>query len=206
MVNAILEGRKTQTRRIIKDQPQIDPATGDWLWINTDEMSRVRPLADFADIKSAHCPYGKVGDQLWVRETFAEVGSIGKPIDWFEYQYRADFPGGRWQGHGAMCFDKWIPSIFMPRDACRIMLEITDIRVERLNEIDDLGAIQEGVSEVGTNLLMYKMWEDYTKPWDKGGYCRSPKVSYKTLWEKINGPESWEQNPYVWVITFKRIK
>ena len=194
MVNAILEDRKTQTRRIIKDQPQIDPATGDWLWINTDEMSRVRPLADFADIKAAHCPYGKVGDHLWVRETWA------KQLDG-NIIYRADFKD--WEKADYTATGHWKPSIFMPRDACRIMLEITDVRVELLNDISEEDSIAEGVMKGREHYLDYIAFKHKTTQFVY--QCMNAKASYKSLWASINGHQSWEQNPFVWGITFKRI-
>lgn len=198
MVQAILAGTKTQTRRIAK--PRRKPSLLDGTWTDDyvlDEGNREWLMRD--------CPFGAIVDRLWVRETFAEVGSIGKPIDWFEYQYRADFRDGIWNGDHSMCFDRWKPSIFMPRAASRITLEIESIHVERLQDINEADAIAEGVSEVGIGMHMYKMYTDYTKLWEMGGYCLSAAVSYQSLWESINGIESWDVNPWVWVITFKKI-
>ena len=202
MVRAILEGRKTQTRRVVKFSKDPDEAA---LQKRLFTAGAITP--NNFELAVMPCPYGQVGDRLWVRETFAEVGCIGWPIDKFQYEYRADFwhNDNNWEGPADMCFDKWKPSIFMPRDASRIQLEITEVRVERLNDISDMDALQEGVSKVGTNLHMYEMWKDYTIPWSKGGYCRSPKVSFETLWQSINGHESWDENPWVWVVGFKRI-
>lgn len=222
MVRAILDGRKTQTRRVMKKQPNIDPQTGDWLIKNSDGSEEVEPIEQWIKIqKMLHCPYGQPGDRLWVRETFAEVGCIGKPIDWFEYHYKADYTGGIYTGYSDMCFDRWKPSIFMPREASRITLEITDVRVERLNEISELDAISEGIDPLFSHNEIYKpnyraeldlkpmpyinyMWKKY--PF--GGHyssCNTAKDSFFSLWKSINGKDSLIYNPWVWVITFKRL-
>ncbi len=148
MVQAILSGRKTQTRRVIKR------------------------FTDFGI--TDHCAYGKVGDILWVRETWQKVEHPE-----LKYRYRAD--------HLNPTSVTWKPSIFMPKDACRIFLEVTEIKVERLQDISEEDAIAEGV-EVPT----YKETE-----------LAKYKTNFSILWEFINGEESWESNPWVWAITFK---
>ena len=183
MVLAILEGRKTMTRRIIKDQPKIDEQTGDWLWIDTADMQRVRPISEYIDVKSAHCKYGKPGDRLWVRETFFVDGPF--------IQYRADHPD-------APNETTWKPSIFMPRAASRILLEITDVRAERLWDISEEDAAAEGVQKAfGPNWVNY-VENNYT--------CESAATSFLSLFASINGRESLSENPLVWVITFKKIE
>lgn len=186
MVRAILEGRKTQTRRIIKPQPKIIHSIYGDASIDTERIFRQGD-------QRIHCPYGRPGDRLWVREAFAEVGCIGRPIDWFEYNYRADFENGQWEGYADMCFEKWRPSIHMPRAASRILLEITDIRAERVCDISEADAIAEGI--------------EVTPIWKGPGdvYLCDPIHEYSRLWQSINGPESWNINPWVWVITFNRI-
>jgi hypothetical protein len=193
MVRAILEGRKTQTRRIIKRQPNIDPQTGDWLLTNSDGSETAEPIERWVDMQiKLHCPFGKVGDHLWVRETWRpkvhsfQIGHL--------YEYRATAEHNLTPTDGA-----WKPSIFMPRSACRVELEITDIRVERLNEISESDAIEEGVEfceEIG-----YKL---YSK---KNFFSKniSASDSYRSLWQLINGVDSWEKNPFVWVISFRRV-
>ena len=159
MVRAILDRRKTQTRRILKE------------------------------IKNEGCPYGKIGDRLWVREPFcdADPAYFDKKGNLVQYAYKADnYPIGTF---------KWKPSIFMPKKASRITLEITNIRVERLNDISEQDAIAEGVEECDDK------YHDDCQYGSIGNIC-----SYKTLWESINGQGSWGQNPWVWVIEFKRVE
>jgi len=168
MVRAILDGRKTQTRRVIK------PA---WL--------RCLDLDDLDDRKTAieRCRHGKPGDRLWVREAFrifsSETGpkdEIGRPA---VTHYRATdlhlFPDAKWK-----------PSIHMPRWASRITLEIIAVRVERLNEISRGDAMAEGC------------------PHSNLAYGQNPCDWFHELWESINGPESWAENPWVWVIEFRK--
>ncbi len=200
MVRAILEGRKTMTRRMVKFVNQANLSK-----FMSHGVSRVswcdkpgEPMAmDETDFLT-WCPYGVPGDRLWVRETFAEVGCTGWPINKFEYAYRADFTNGNWEGYADMCFEKWKPSIFMPRAASRILLEVTDVRVERLQDITEADAKAEGVEpddEQG-------YWKGYLHP----GVHNSAKKSFSGLWRSINGYESWDQNPWVWVVEFRKIE
>ena len=181
MVRAILDNRKTQTRRIMKSQP-IGPVekTPDSRWLDHGFLRPEERSNEFS------CPHGKPGDRLWVRETFCLSGTV--PF------YRAD-------GEPQIKV-RWKPSIFMPRSASRITLEITDIRVERLHSISETDAIAEGVENNG---LKYSIepWKNYLKTGN--GYQKStPQASYMTLWQSINGHESWDANPWVWVIEFRR--
>lgn len=181
MVKAILEGRKTQTRREIKN--------ADKWWPHGPE--HFTNPGDALDAVVRHnCPYGKTGDRLWVRETFAELpdmdgDSVGHVL------YRAD------GGYGG----KWTPSIFMPRDYSRILLEITDVRVERLNEISEEDAIAEGIEidhKASNGDPMYRHYIHSNIP------DSSPWVSFESLWESINGKGSFDDR-WVWVIEFKRL-
>lgn len=160
MARAILSGRKTMTRRVIKPQP-------------TNMDNPMRRLSVISD-----CPYGKIGDRLWVRETFAELEmDNGSP-----FAYRAD-------GDKIGCHH-WKPSIFMRRRASRILLEIINIRVERLQDISTEDIIKEGLS---TNLREHDAVCDLKEKW-------------QTLWDKINGKKHpLADNPWVWVIEFKRV-
>lgn len=169
MVRAILEGRKTQTRRVVK-------------------IVNFRP-----DLDINRCPFGAVGDRLWVRETWQVTDWIHPSNDEWGYIYRASENGKEWEEN--MVDWKWKPSIYMPREASRILLEITGVRVERLQDITDEDAIAEGVEEKEGWFLDYA----------NGGYHASPYYSYSTLWEEINGKGSWAQNPFVWAITFKNV-
>jgi hypothetical protein len=185
MVRAILDGRKTQTRRIIKPQPiAVRDVDGPAICPMCHP-----PLQSFA----MSCKLGKPGDQLWVRETWQSVKPFGhgyvladpKEKD-VEIHYRAT---------ADTCVPEmpWRPSIFMPRHASRITLEISEVRCERLNSISDDDAQAEGIC------LNRNDW------WDCGNGLRgeeSPMAAYRALWETINGPGSWTANPWVWVISF----
>ncbi|HNW91201.1 MAG TPA: hypothetical protein PKN48_16195 [Bacteroidales bacterium] len=154
MVQAILEGRKTMTRRISKITP-LDVA-------NENLLDDILPIPI-----EQRCPYGQPGDILWVRESFFNHFSD-------LYSYKADNTKGN---------KKWKPSIHMPKAACRIFLRITDIRVERLKNITEEDANNEGV--------FLDMWDNKV-------------TAFSNLWKKINGHDSWSANPWVWVISFER--
>lgn len=205
MVRAILEGRKAQTRRPFnwRRQPAMEMAERDdgslWPWAEDCERG--------GDIWFA-CPFGEVGDRVWVRETF-RVHS--RATDFATLVYRASVRNS-WteQTHRvpvAVCnkpatADKWTPSIHMPRWASRILLEITDVRVERLHSISERDALREGLFQLPAS----------------GRYCLQPgmqyfgmashsaKEVYSWLWASDYGEESWAANPWVWVIEFKRIQ
>lgn len=172
MVCAILEGRKTQTRRTIHKDIECDI-------INTGENVLHR------------CPYGQPGDRLWVRETWwfgdiidTRTGNKAENV----VLYKAD--GSKNPGYNAGVY-KWHPSIHMRREYSRLNLGITNIRVERLQYISEEDCFAEGISKPLS--LDYKTVEELSI-W-----------RYKELWESINGPDSWDKNPYVWVIEFRRL-
>ena len=175
MVRAILDGRKTMTRRIVKPQAAI----------LTDELARslnVRP-PEKENQPVIRCPYGEIWDRLYVRETWrSQTHSF--PTGWpYEYKATAD-------RDGVPVDEPWKSPIFMPKSAARIWLEITGVRVERLQEITDEEALLEGC---------YQDNEWVYSPGELRG-------RFKKLWQSIHGPESWSLNPYVWVIEFKRIE
>ncbi|AVU77111.1 hypothetical protein [Pseudomonas rhizophila] len=199
MVRAILEDRKTVTRRAIKVQPHID-ASGNFCVgrSNYGQDGYGRPVTKH--FINGYCPYGKPGDRLWVRETWAEIRVAQAPDqEWIVYREcdnRTDYGG------------PWKPSIFMPRRACRILLEITDVRVERLQDISEEQAKAEGI--VGVAFRPDDGWPICT------GYMVGPddgKSQLQTtaagafagLWSSINGQENWDANPWVWVVEFKRV-
>lgn len=190
MVQAILRDEKTQTRRIIKPQPEIrifPCGTRKKYWTSDNPK--------LLHAKYIHQNYGEIGDVIWVRETFAkrEFPAIGNP-----YIYKAEQEDGHY-------FGPWKPSIFMPKEACRIKLKIIDIRVERIQDISEGDAKSEGVSlhERGKHWLNYI---DQSYKMTQFIYnLYSAKESYKSLWTLINGRDSWNNNPWVWVIEFKRI-
>lgn len=176
MVRAILDGRKTQTRRIVKPQPtKLAGPNFDGLW--SDAIDPV--------VRYFACPYGQPGDRLWVRETFAYTdSSINDQPGWV---YRATDPD--WSSMEGF---RWKPPIFCTRSASRITLEITGVRVERLNDISEADAIAEGVTI--TDSIVRDDSVHASRAWVE---------SYRQLWEQINGAGSWEVNPWVWVIEFK---
>ena len=175
-VRAILEERKTQSRRVIKPQPKFIGAPN--VPFKTDDANPKGII---------NCPYGKVGDRLWVRETvffetFHQQSDEELERDGFNpnigvWVYRAD-------NHDYPTITaNWTSPLFMPRIASRITLEITDIRVERVQDITEEDAIAEGVESFNT------------------------VASYSYLWDSLNAKRGypWESNPWVWVISFKRV-
>ncbi|EDW0465901.1 hypothetical protein JS41_000577 [Salmonella enterica subsp. enterica serovar Victoria] len=203
MVRAILDGRKTQTRRIMKLQPEIlgsglryitesrkQNEVGKYFWCISDALGMRARSAVFA------CPFGDVGDRIWVRETY-RVHS--RATDVATLVYRASVRNS-WteQTHRvpvAVCNkpatpEKWTPSIHMPRWASRILLEITDVRVERLRDLSEEDAKSEGITPSAGGVL---------PGW---GY----RINFRDLWMDIYGTDNWEANPWVWVIEFKRVE
>lgn len=186
MVRAILEDTKTQTRRIVKPQPPAGTLSVS-TWHHPDEDEKGPHFWPFGEDEilpgwSIPCPYArKMGDQLWVRETWrpfytdsaiylADAGThrLNAPT---EAAAKASWPG-------------WKPSIHMPRRHSRISLEVTTVRVEKLVSISVYDAVNEGWSKACPD---------------------TPGVWYSKLWEEINGPGSWAANPWVWVIEFKKV-
>lgn len=191
MVRAILAGTKTQTRRNLKisrlgclNETLPPEACGKNAWNVASRCFRYLPFYE--------------GLKLWVRETWAETEQSGvHPID-SQYVYRATDPD--W---GTLEGWKWKPSIFMPRAACRITLEITRIWVERLNEISEEDAEAEGITFYKDPISPRSHLRGYS--WGaKERRSATSRLAYETLWESINGPDSWAKNPFVWVIEFKR--
>lgn len=211
MVRAILDGRKTQTRRIMKPQPKLSENGGTW-WpsnicqsmINIEEMMQDNEGV-WAGIAGIACPHGGVGDRLWVRETWmpdaprdgtwgdvefygckdSQLSMIPERFRKSEYCiHRASWGGDELVG--------WTPSIHMPRWASRITLEITDVRVERLNDISNDDAKSEGC------------W--YGRGGGVPDKALTPSNQFPTLWEEIYGDGSWSSNPWVWVIKFKKVE
>lgn len=207
MVRAILDGRKTQTRRPIKWKQTRFTEIGEredgsnWPWSEDTEK-----VCDYWH----PCPFGAVGDRIWVRETFQgplfdyeKMESYLEDSSKFEKpefcQYAADGkPAPEYYDADDNLHCGWRPSIHMPRWASRINLEITDVRVERLNNISQEDAQAEGMELTG--------WRPtYSDP-DSGGEVCTPYDNFAQLWSSIYGEESWQGNPWVWVIEFKRIE
>lgn len=188
MVKAILEGRKTMTRREIKGLPEDASKVwndgGEWIVENED----------------GHCWDGKlkskyeIGQILWVRESmyqsaigfamFKAGGKVGEPLEENEYLDWEIFSVTR----------KAIPSIHMPKSACRLFLEITNLRAERLHDISGDDVFSEGIDNGHSNKKMGARWENMQR------------MAFEDLWFKINGAKSWKSNPFVWVITFKIVE
>lgn len=195
MVRAILDGRKTQTRRVVK-LPLHCRSTG--CELTPGELSR--PEINSADTL---CPYGAPGDHLWVRETFAVMQGVGA-------KYRADNPGA---AKPSEYWDTpWTPSIFMQRAWSRITLEIVGIRVERLQEISETDSVAEGIDLIPReshweSCQWYRNYENPKRGQHAGYAFSDARLSYQTLWDSINAKRGfgWAVNPWVWKITFKRI-
>lgn len=211
MIRALLDNRKSQTRRTAKAIPS-DAALAtadDWNGARAD--IRMRPFEEWGhkrgytvvrdadgSIAAYPCPYGVPGDLLWVRETHAIVGNVDP--GWV--LYRASGYENECRRHG---FDgpppesetTWKPSIHMPRWASRITLRITDVRVQRLRDISEQDAMAEGVVKRGKWFAID----------DKGTFdAHTPRLAYSCLWASINGADSWEANPFVWCLTFEVIR
>lgn len=228
---AILDGRKTVTRRLMKPTPhKVDggvPFSDAPAWAHAEPGSAVM-----------RCPYGVRGDRLWVRETW-RIGAWNEDDQQIAVDY-FDGPDKNWRQvpltpEGLELFDRlwiqssneclrkgvrpnvdgnyrwkpgesplrWRPSIHMPRWASRITLEVTGVRVERLQDISEVDAISEGVRQMRDGSECWVGREGprgLVTPWP------TAREAFRDLWRSINGPDSWAENPFVWVIEFKRIK
>ena len=190
MVRAILAGRKTQTRLVVKPQPLPNlPFVG----MKGDEARWAVYLGGDVSVDSeVRCPYGGPGDELWVRETWRPGRHSRHAF------YRAT------DDDGAVA-KVWRPSIHMPRWASRLTLRVTGVRVERLQAISEEDAVAEGVERVWRDVppAMGGGVEPRRDYLDEERWCASASDSYRTLWESINGPGSWARNPWVWVVSFE---
>lgn len=217
MVRATLDDRKTNTRRVMKPQPIHEPGiwthpkmTGDHdIWVDPESMA-----LDILESDNVLCPYGVPGDRLWVRETHTFVA------DSLQTQagvvYRADshiewIKGDAPQLNGKTVYNvtkpdvwKWRPSIHMPRWASRITLEVTDVRVERVQDISERDAIAEGFDDA----RMFLEGEADLVPTQKELKCPLLVWRFHNLWDSINAKRSygWDTNCWVWVVEFKRVE
>ena len=211
MVRAILSGAKTQTRRVVKRYSAdcigwFDDGDGLWVQRFIDPSSGSPYLKSWRD----RCPYGQPGDRLWVREAFSGPHCMDAsdgcravpPSKWGDCSriwYWAD--GNPTEGD----WTRPRPSIHMPRWASRILLEIVAVRVERLQDISEADAQAEGVERVVAGVG----WRRYCDPdSEEVGVppCGDARRSFRSLWKFINGDESWNANPWVWVVEFKRVR
>lgn len=224
MVRAILDGRKTQTRRLVPawQLPKHYPDNTEnprYNWMATAQRHRRWGYGVFGETEEAcakelsemaPCPFGSAGNRLWVRETWGVVShdfdENEQIIDWVPDRpataiHEMPFGNGYYSGHAIYAADGeftwgdddgsgekscWKPSIHMPRKACRLVLEITDVRVERLRSMSQQDARAEGVIAA-------------SGPMEAG-------LAFRQLWESIYGADSWQANPWVWVIEFKRVE
>jgi hypothetical protein len=219
MIQAILNGKKVQTRRIVKPQPESPAAIYDvpgadtqltprlmecedglrlnWWWALTKVGNSPCVMQDYEKTWTKS-PHGRVGTHLWVRETFFATEYPNKPLlpnaiqtpnGWAHVSYRADSDKWMRDNSGA-----WKPSVHMPQWASRITLEITRVRVERLKDISEEDAIAEGCKA-----------QIYTAPSAFIQCYISARDDFASLWESIHGVGTWERNDWVWVYDFKRI-
>lgn len=213
MVRAILSGQKTITRRLVKGNQIPSPSKSDspehqWIAVVQDhprwgfaafgatEQECAAELAMYGG-----CPYGRKRDRLWVRETFIDLRGTGVehrpdpdgPLQ--RYAYAADCRPGSHSDEARKDFGlKYKPSIHMPRAACRILLEITDVRVERLQDISEEQALAEGIAKTQDGGFQVENGKHY---------FASPVDSFASLWSSVGG--DWQANPWVWVVEFKRV-
>ena len=188
MVKAILDGRKTMTRRVIKPQPIITGLFADYKNITT----LIENLFEF-------CPHGQVGDRFWVRETWRPYSEKDVQIEYRADGVVIDYPE-RPQFSFYGCGQNWKPSIHMPRWASRIILDIIGIKVERLQDITEDDTIAEGI-------VMSKLGTNYQNFFDGTFWINSSKPIFESLWDSINSKRGypWTNNPWVWVISFKTL-
>lgn len=195
------DGTKTQTRRIVKPQPGDGNGTGRWTYTVSSSDRKSEDQWNFCEVDNSgsrytergkervlfaeRCPYGVYGDRLWVREAHRIIVLENE-------QEITDYKGAPVKRmRDILDMSSWLPSIHMRREHCRTVLEITGVRVERLKDISPADALAEGVfcPEVG-----------YAQHGE-----RAPVLLYGFLWESIHGAGSWAQNPWVWVISFRKV-
>lgn len=232
MIRALLAGRKTQTRRAIKPQPDFvmkEPLTSSitsgFAAVRTPDDERLGRLG-----RVIPCRYGLPGDRLWVRETFTGCG--GPALQWpdkprsITNAKARQSDGSLWSASESepvhvwyradvakppMAHLRWTPSIHMPRWASRITLELTEVRAERLQEISNPDAIDEGVMTlddawIATHFPLYWFDRVNTPPRMKPPIGPTPAERYQALWEDINGAGSWDADPWVWAVSFRCVE
>ncbi|EMA4781916.1 hypothetical protein U3C50_001637 [Providencia rettgeri] len=221
MVRAILDGRKTQTRRVMKVQPVLNGDRWEVYSTSVEKGNKSIPVTPWGSLEN-NCPYGKVGDHLWVRETYSLLGNEDAcPIDWNDNIVNDKTEAARiyrascaqksgdyglwsipdeadWKPHTEeMKFEgSWTPSIHMPRWASRITLEITHVHVERLQSISKQDSISEGAPRGHHSIDVISKqfgFPDFSRSW------------FAQIWMDIYGEDNWAANPWVWVIEFKRV-
>jgi hypothetical protein len=229
MVRALLDGRKTQTRRIVKPQPinrqrvieglahvthGMDPKDDGAVWYVADGINPGTEI---------RCPYGSPGDLFWVRESVYIWGrwvangktKTGKPERRFEalgrhVKYEGDDPPlATVATHDARGSWNKRPSIHMPRSACRLVLRVTEVRVQRLQEISEADAIAEGADDIDGERIdseryIKASFLEMTAGKNHGcAFAQRRRAAFWHLWDQINGKGSWASNPWVWTVTFE---
>lgn len=206
MAQAIEENRKTKTRRT----KGLETVTSNWAFIEMDESSD-NSYARFYDsffndennnptdesYKTIKCPYGKPGDVIWVRETWQKRSDDAIAKGFEKYYYKAGWNGCTEAG--------WKPNIHMPKTAARYFLKIKSITVEKLQDITEADAKAEGVEFIESVESYVDYRFNYMKE-NRMEFFNQAKDSFQSLWQSINGEESWKDNPFVWVIEFERIE
>ena len=204
LVRSILDGSKTQTRRVLKLRPGFDFEERDdgrlWPWAEHP---------DRADDIWMPCPLGDAGDRIYVRETFAEeydfcdhpeMPGAGRERWHVGWHYRADGEPKRDELDGIL--GEWKPSIHMPKSVARIWLDITGVRLERLQDISEADCIAEGISELPHQAAERGCWWTGNVAGGAALHGRTPRNAFQLLWESTGG--DWAANPWCWVINFKR--
>lgn len=196
VVEALIAKRKTKTRRTT-DLDKVNECPDDWSFHAMELNFKEKNCAVFYRNSTPlekyiiPCRYGNVGDVIWVRECFQQRSEKAMLLGFEKYYYKAGWNGCTEAG--------WKPSLFMPKAACRFFLQVKSIKAERLNDISDQDAIAEGIEQLHS-LFGYKNY--LNKP-----FASTPNAiySFQTLWQSINGKDSWNKNPWVWVIEFEQI-
>lgn len=218
-VRAILSGKKTQTRRAVK-LPHMNPL-GQWEQVpwggpaggrtaggNTVPAQTLIGHSRTGEILG--CPHGEPGDQLWVREAFEIIH--GQTRAWIDTDYRATYIHGDRLGDAFGVKKQWTSATHMTKEVSRITLELTGVRVERLQDISEADAIAEGMLSLRNQAWdrqhfpewRYLFQEAVAKD-ERPPLGPSPKQCYEALWKSIHGPDAWDANPWVWVVEFKKI-
>jgi hypothetical protein len=204
MVRALLDGSKTQTRRVVKPQPPAE-AKDVFTFHHPDPRTHFygfdgEALMDWAQ----PCPYGEAGDRLYVRETWQHSNHPCGPYEddcivFYRADYLDDPLGPDLERSADGIRRQWRPSIHMPRAASRIALEVTGVRVERLQDLSETDSLAEGIEASSEGFGI-----------DSGRHCHaaSARQSYASLWDSLNAARGygWDANPWVWVVEFRRVE
>lgn len=196
MVEAIDNGTKTETRRT-RGLKKINTYPDQWNFKKIDNLFYF--TNKFTSKTICVKPQANVNDVIWVRETFQITYFLHPTDENYGYIYKASENGKEWQNNSENWI--WKPSLFMKKEACRFFLKCTSVHVERLQDIDEQSAINEGIERLKNDGMM--SFRSYAVKHDATVF---PYVSFQTLWQKINGKESWSENPFVFVYKFEKVE